>query len=699
MLNAYLDDFNLIRIETDKKISEYWLWNGQECFDYTLSKTYKLGESYVLEIYIEETWDFAKDYLIFNNFGEKNTIKERNIVRSLTFDDLFYYDGSLGSFYTKEKTSFKVWAPISREVLVVLNPNDGVKEDLTIELNRGEHGVYTGEALGDFADYHYVYVIKTHGEWSETVDPYGKYSLVNSTASAIVNPQSLEVASFDTTSYPIDKRFITDSIIYELHIRDFSIQDGTPFQHKGKFLAFTEKGLTLQDGTPIGLDYLKDLGITHVQLLPIFDFSSVTEFPFDQNYNWGYDPEQFDVVEGRYATNPYIPENRVVELKQFIQSLKESGIGVIMDVVYNHVYNYKSYAFQKIVPGYFFRFDEENKIIQGSGAGADVASERKMVRKYIVDSLLYWMKTFKINGFRFDLMGLLDIETMQFISQTLRAHNPYVYLYGEGWNMDTGIPESHRSTIDNAHLLPDIGFFNAYFRDIVKGSTFETTEHGLASNNIHFIGTSENLLKGCISHQFIQPIQSINYVACHDNYTLYDRLKFNADETQILAYQKMCFSFVLLSQGVPFLHAGDEFSRTKNGVENSYNSPDAINQIDWSLIHKNTSLLQFVKKLITIRKKFNALRFKIADEIKKHVTVFHDYHLIHYRIQDIQTFDKIDELYILFNVTNKTVTQYLDSTYQELLLEYDYTCYQEKNVVLLEPFTIKILIKGEILDD
>lgn len=693
MFKAFLDDFRLVRIETTKYNEKHWIWDSEKSIEFVISNSYQINSVKIYELILKTDWDFTRDYYIYNSSGDRCIIAERNIVRLKQFDELFYYDGKLGSFYTPKKTIFKLWAPISREVLIKLNPNKGPLENKVYRLNRSNKGVFIIVIEEDLQNYHYTYIVKSCGKWIETIDPYGKATRINSTSSCIVKPEDISVPKLEN-KYLVDNVKINDSIIYELHIRDFSINPNFNFESKGKYNSFSEKKITNSNNTPIGLDYLISLGITHLQLMPIFDFSSVTEFHFDDAYNWGYDPEQFNVVEGRYSSNAYTYNTRILELKKMIVKLKENNIGVIMDVVYNHVFHYETFAFQKIIPGYFFRFDNENKPFNGSGTGNDIATERNMVRKYILDSLVYWLQEFKVNGFRFDLMGLIDLTTMKIIKSRLREINPNVYLYGEGWNMNTGISEKDCSTIENSRHLPSIGFFNAYFRDIIKGSTFNTKERGLASYNPYLIGTCDNILKASINYQFLNPQQCINYISCHDNLTLYDRFKtISDDESEILKFQKLAYGFLLLSQGVPFIHAGCEFSRTKKGIDNSYKSGDDINQIDWDLIDKNNELVNYVKKLIYIRKKYNCLRIQSSDEINENINTYHDGSIIHYRIKNTSELNDINEMYILFNISNKEVIHHFNIEYTEILFEVQDNCYLKVNKTKLNRLEIKIFIK------
>lgn len=688
MLNVYLDDFDLIRVESNRENEKFLIWNKETVVELSKLREYKMDMTTVYEFKPHFPIDLSKEYFVYNQFGEKAILKSRNIVRTKRFDEEFYYEGPLGCEYTQKETTFRVWAPTSSDMLLkLMNPTRTTKH--TFRMERMSCGVYSVTVQGDFDGWSYMYIVKNQGEWKETVDPYALASKVNSTESYVIDKKKVRLVD---EVFPIDELPMIDAIIYETHVRDFSIHKDFPFRHKGKFLAYMEEGLQSKDGKKIGIDYIKELGVTHLQFLPVFDFSSVTEFDFDESYNWGYDPEQYNVVEGRYSTYPDDPYCRIIELKQTLAYLRANNIGSIMDVVYNHVFKRDTFSFEKLVPGYFYRFDDENNYIDGTGCGNDIASERKMVRKFIIDSLVYWMTEFKFNGFRFDLMGILDIQTMNEILETLRKINPNVYIYGEGWNMPTGLLESDRTTQENAYLTPEIGFFNSFFRDIVKGSTFNVYERGLAMGNLHFLGAVHDVFTASIHTCYGSPKQSINYVSCHDNHTLYDRMRIACSEGEVRPFQKLALAMTVLSQGVPFLHAGCEFSRTKQLHENSYNLPDEINYLDWSLLSSEEELWFFVRDLIHIRKMHKAFRLDTKEDILNHVVVNHDGHMIHYHMNHVQYLGGYDFYMVIFNITNYEHELPLEGMWEILTAgEEIQRC---EDILKVQPYEVKILAKN-----
>lgn len=690
MFNAFLDRKDLVRIESDKQYDQFWLWDLSNTYDYRVLSVYPVENHYVYELELAFEVDLSVRYYVYNQRGNKEYLIPRGVLKTSWFNEMYHTDASLGSFYTSKETTFKVWAPLASTVMVVLD-SPGRKYKQSHLMQKLDHGVWGISIAGDYEGWSYVYLVKNYGYWEESVDPYSKASKLNSTASVVMDPAKVTVPM---NQYPIDTLPMDQAIIYELHVRDFSINPADGFIHKGKFLAFGQSGLVNAAGDPIGLDYLKSLGITHVQLMPIFDFSSVTDFEFDTFYNWGYDPEQLQVLEGRYSTDPECPYSRIIELKEMVNTLKANGIGVILDVVYNHVHHVDTFSFEKLVPGYYFRTDDHYQLVDGSGCGNDVATEHSMVSRYLVDTLAYFTEEFKINGYRFDLMGLIDIETMKQVNQRLHEINPNIYLYGEGWQMPTGIPSSQLMNQHNADQIPNIGFFNDSFRDLVKGSTFNTQELGLASGNTYMLGACYRVLTAGIEDTYLYPVQSINYVSCHDDLTLYDRFyKVTQDPILIRHYQRLAFGFVLLSQGVPFFHGGSEFSRSKNGNNNSYNASDEINRIDWRQVTTEKELVDWVKKLISIRKHHAAFRLTEPELIRRHVHVGHDGRMIHYHINHVDFCSPYKHYHVIFNITSHPQDVVLEDDYERFNMSVAHTETKVVNQLTVGPYGIEILVK------
>lgn len=589
---AYLDDYSLITVEMplefDQKGMHFFLSLPEYGNTPLTVSGYETKESYI-NYYLIPHHELAigQAYEVIDQRGNRSVLRMRDVVRTVRFDEEYYYDGDdLGATYTKEKTTLKLWAPTATEVYAVVSLDNQTQ---VMPMVRQEQGVFMTELTGDYEKAHYHYLTCLDGKWHQTIDPYAKASTANGKGNYIVDFEKIKRMDSHLDKRAPLKQF-TDAILYEIHVRDFTVQADAGFRNRGKFTGMTET--IKKNGNTIGFDYFKEMGVTHIQLLPIYDFGSVDELDQFQLYNWGYDPVQYNVPEGSYASNPNDAYARLVELKQMIAKFHQEGIRVNMDVVYNHVYNHKTHAFEKTVPGYFFRYDSHGEMSNGTFCGNDIASERKMVRKYILDSIRYWVETFGVDGFRFDLMGILDVTTMNEIRQMLTAIDETLMLYGEGWDMPTALPAAQKAHMYNSKELPMIGHFNDVFRDSLKGDTIRKTngqQTGIVTGSKQFNQKLPDLLTASLGiygqvNLFKNPVECINYVECHDNHTMWDffQIEYPAGHTTMLQeIHRLATSITLLSQGIPFLHGGQEFFRTKKGVENSYNVDDSINQFDW----------------------------------------------------------------------------------------------------------------------
>lgn len=661
---AFWDDFQKIVIEDYQQQfdneTQFTLVGDGEQAELLFTSDYYIGDGHIFEFTINHELSFGSEYWITSSNGTKTVLELRNIVRTAEFDNRFYYNGNdLGVNYSPTQTEFVVWTPIATELILWVKK---AGETLVERFARTDKGVWRLQLQGNFELSEYLLVVKVNGLWHVTTDPYARASTANAGHSVVVNPDSVRIDA-QKACLP---EFIApaDAIIYETHVRDFSIQEGQVFVNKGKFLGMSERGLANEAGDSIGIDYLSELGVTHVQVLPVFDFGRSDEQASLPEYNWGYDPVQYNVTEGSYATDANQPYSRIIELKQMIAAFHERGIRMNMDVVYNHVFEAGTFAYGILVPGYFFRYDALNHLLDGTGCGNDVASERSMVRKFIVESICYWANEYGFDGFRFDLMGILDVNTMNTIRDAINTIDPSMLIYGEGWNMATGIDDKDKATAENAQLLPQVGFFNADFRDAIKGSTFQHDARGLAANGFERLPIIASLLAGSvyqtgISVQFPNPEQSINYVSCHDNLILFDRILRSAMSdgmTSVYTYQRLALALVLMSQGVPFLHAGDEFFRTKNGVEDSYNAPDAINMIDWNRRSEFKETVEYIKGLIAIRKMHGAFRMKSAQEIFEHVKITSNDLYIYYDLFDVGYSGEYNDIKVIINLSDELLS-------------------------------------------
>ena len=558
------------------------------------------------------------------------------------FEAHYTFEGELGALYTPAGTTFRVWAPTADAIqLNLYEKGDGGAAIRNIKMDQIESGVWETIQMDDLNGVYYTYSVEIAGKVTETYDPYAIAAGVNGDRSMVINMASADPENWHMDKGPVFKKS-NDIIVYEMHIRDLSTHESANIQHIGKYLGVVEKGTKTDRGTATGLDHLKDLGITHVQILPMYDYNSVDETRLNENvFNWGYDPKNYSVPEGSYATDPYKGEVRINEMKQMIQGLHAEGIGVIMDVVYNHTALSADSNLSILVPNYYYRM-VDGKYSNASGTGNETASERAMVRKLMVDSLKHWVEEYHIDGFRFDLMGVHDTETMKFIDTELRKINPDIIIYGEGWTGGSSpLPEGKRLVKANIVDVDRIGAFNDDFRDGIKGHVFNSKEAGFANGAAGFEESVKFGIVGSVDHPGVDykqvnyskkawanaPSQSVNYVSAHDNLTLWDKLletNPEASEASRIAMHKLSNTIVLTSQGMPFLHAGVDFLRSKGGDHNSYKSPDSTNWLDWTLKESYPEVYAYYKGLIELRKAYPAFRMETQEEIAENLIFFDD---------------------------------------------------------------------------
>lgn len=551
------------------------------------------------------------------------------LYNSKDFEKNYTYTGTdLGATWSVEKTTFRLWAPTADSVQIKLYQSGNAEaKDLleTFAMTRDIQGTWIASKTGDLNGIYYTYLVHVDGKEKEVCDPYARTTGINGQRAMILDLASTNPEGWDNDKDPNYNKSITDAVIYELHVRDLSMNENSGIEHKGKFLGLAESGTKSPDGHATGLDYIKNLGVTHIHLLPIYDYGFTDEsLPLPQ-YNWGYDPVNFNVPEGSFSTDPYQGAVRVSEMKQMIKTLHDNGLSVVMDVVYNHVYDGETFCFNQIVPGYFSRVNAEGIWSDGSICGNDTASERNMVHKYIVDSVCYWADEYHIDGFRFDLVGLIDVETINAITTEVHKKHPNVIFYGEGWDMPTELTKKCELAIQpNSPKMPEFSFFNDTIRDLLRGNIQKDTAPGYVAG----AATSKEILNACFMGMpawAANPYQCINYVSCHDNHTLFDRIALTAPKASTadrIRMNHLAAAFSILSQGVPFFHAGEEMLRTKpdgkGGFdENSYRSGDDVNAFRWENLSKPDyqKNIEYYRGLIAFRKAHDSLRLKYRKEV------------------------------------------------------------------------------------
>lgn len=680
---AYFDSFKLISlIDTNKKYlkSDIYKFNNQIC---------KITEIQEFNTYNKLTLSFDFDFILSeDNYlfinDEQIEIKLGLIVKTKEFDEKFA-DTNLefGANYEQDQVIFRIWTPVSKQASLLIY-DQNLKLIDTYEMGRIGKGSWEVSLEAKKNEYIYKYRVVNDHEIKELIDPCAKNSTYNHTHSIVLNSKNHEIKQYKTSW---ENKSILESILYEISIKDLT--DNSYFQNKGKFLGLVET-VKNKNNDLIGLDYLKLLGITHLQVLPFYDFQTVDELVDKKQYNWGYDPVQYNVAEGSYIVNKNDYRARINEVKQTIEQLHKNDLNVVMDVVYNHVYDAKTFSFNQLVPHYFYTIQEDGRYGDESFCGSANDSKALMVRKFIVDSCLFWAKFYNLDGFRFDLMGLIDTQTMNKLSKKIKQWKPGFLIYGEGWNMKADSQEIKYTNQNNCELTPQISHFNDIFRRVIKGEG----EHNQPNiNGFSIIDQNRNIneiinvILGSIginntAHYSKNTINNINYVSIHDGYTIADYLqKKGIKKEHIKHISKMMMGLVILSQGVPIIHAGHELLRSKNLDGNSYNSPIEINQFPWDNITQNYDFISYFQQLNKFRKKHKLFKLENQAEIEKHTNVIFSDGIIKYNL-----FDEYSNIMIYINVEDKVIEKVNEEG------NFILSSYQNKEKSLL-PYELKIYAK------
>ena len=538
--------------------------------------------------------------------------KQKDYFDSPAFQSEFHCDTPLGAVCSEKGTRFALWAPTAQSVILYLyEKGDDTPVLEMVHMQREAKGVWSFTTRKNLDGMYYEYEVETNGVRRRTADPYARACGVNGTRSMVLNLRRTDPDGWQEDRAP---ELPAQNVIYEVHVKDFSWDpdSGVPAEHRGKFTAFCLTDTTLRSGgtTPTCVNHLKKLGVTHVQLMPVYDYGSVDEAGDPDAFNWGYDPVNYNVPEGSYSSDPYHGEVRIRELKQAIQSLHKQGIRVIMDVVYNHTYKLESWLW-RTVPWYYYRQKPDGTESNGSGCGSELASERSMCAKYILDSVLYWAEEYHMDGFRFDLMGMLDTDLMNTIRRELDARYGAgeKLLYGEPWTGDTCHPRPGTVLCigGNLRLVPGVGAFSDRTRDAVKGSLMDASAKGFVNGG----GLPLDPLLGCICgwQGDRGPAENISYLSCHDDWTLWDKLVLTLDPQrtfagllpEVLRANRLAAAINFCCQGQLFLLSGEEFGRTKNGIKNTYKTELAVNRMDWNRAWENRALVQYYTGLLQLR--------------------------------------------------------------------------------------------------
>lgn len=693
----------------------------QDGVEYDITKVWSANPGMITEgtLIMDKKLDLGNTYkLIVEGYGEEQ-ISVGDAFSETEFEEAYYYQGDdLGATYTPEETSFRVWAPTASEVSINLfEAGDGDNLIETISMEQDVNGTWLQKVSRDLNGIYYTYSVTVGGKSNEAVDPYAKAAGVNGNRGMVIDLASTNPEGWEADKKP-ELRSVADSILYELHVRDLGADTSSGISNPGTFLSLIETGTTNSSGLPTGLDHLKDLGITHVHLLPAFDYASVDETKLETaQFNWGYDPKNYNVPEGSYSTDPNNGEIRVNEFKQMVQGLHENDIRVVMDVVYNHTAATADSNFNLIVPDYYYRKDGSD-FSNGSGCGNETASERAMVRKYIVDSVVYWASEYHVDGFRFDLMGLHDLETMRAVRIALDEIDPSIIIYGEGWTGgESTLLEGNSAKKTNANLLTGVSVFSDDLRDGIKGHVFTDTAQGFVSGmeeqeeviKFGVIGATENDNVNYLKSWANAPTQSINYASAHDNLTLWDKLATSNPTDSIedrMKMNKLSAAIVFTSQGIPFFQAGEEILRSKPSEdgefdENSYKSSDVVNSIKWDEKTDYIDIYNYYKGLIAFRKEHDLLRMETTLEVQNNLTFMEDLpeNVVGYTLNNVSD-HKSETIIVIYNANKESIAVDIPKGDWSVYVDGEkagtevLTTISEK-VANVEPISAIVLVKGE----
>ena len=613
---AFIDTYEEINVIFSKKAKyiakNFYLYTGEDLIEKPMIN-YVSNETHITKVSlrVKNRLNLHLNYYLLDDMDNMIPVYTGSVVRTVEFESNYFYKGKLGFIYSKDSTIFRIWSPVASSIYVELVYPTGKKSKR--ELTYYQKGVWEVEIPGDLDGVAYIYYAKVFDKYKRVNDPYAISSSANGKYNYVIDVNKLYKMKYDKPRFTGN---YCDAVIYEANIRDLTHRiEG---KRKDSFMGVVDGG---------HLDYIKELGVTHLQLMPVYDFGGVDDIEKDAEYNWGYNPEQYFVPNGWYSINPDDPYSRINELLELIDECHKRGLRVVMDVVFNHVYEKAKFPFEVLVPGYFYRVDGFGNYTSVSGCGNDIATEKRMCSKFIIDNLKFWAELYNMSGFRFDLMGLLDIETLNNAYVELKEIDSNMMVYGEGWNMPNTIPDAFRPHSYNHFKMPKYAFFNDKYRDLVKGSQWEKSP-GIAFGLSDRIYDLFHIITGsCLDHyRFDNPSQSINYAECHDNYTVYDfgKYELHMNEEDIIDGCRLALQIVSISYGAVFIHSGQEFYRTKQAAENSYNAGDDINIYDENRKQRYMTDIKGLASLLKLRKKYPEFRIDNPIIIEKRVELMNN---------------------------------------------------------------------------
>ena len=614
-IRAYFDDYDLIVVavaQGNNFVPPFTLLDGNTQIGTEVVYQYEEQGFHYYGVRFQTDLNIGNSYYLSSG-SLKYLVQYRFITKTSRFDEEFAYNGPLGVSYGKDTSAFRLWAPTASKVEILINGK-------VYEMARAKQGIFIAMLRGDLDKCAYNYLVHVNGEVNETLDPYALAVTPNSTSSVVIDPRKIA----KPVKYELPALTMADYLIYELSVFDYS--NNRFFKNRGKYVAFQEA--TKNDfKDSIGLDYIKSLGVSHVQLMPILDFATKDDNNPYGLYNWGYDPVGFFAMEGSYSTNPADPYLRIAEVQGMIESIHKHQMRVTLDVVYNHVYKYETNALNQTVPYYYFGY-KNGVVSNGSLCGNDLETSKKMVFRMISDSVANLIKIYGVDGIRIDLMGIFSKQLVDKLEKDSKQLNPSFIVYGEGWDSDSYLEGAQRASLNNARELPLIGFFNNYFRDNIAGhSWLSSSQYGYALSDVSKCIYAMDVIKGHHDKDFVSPRQSINFIECHDGLALADKIIKECgsldDNKAILA-----LAMLILAQGIPFLHCGEEVMKCKGMNENTYLNQNHENDLDWNEISRKKDFVHMVRQLVKFRQNHKDLFFEKEEEVLENVQVTEYYRSI-----------------------------------------------------------------------
>lgn len=657
-LECYIDGYSIVNIYMIKDFYQgqsqtFHLKDEQgELVPLNILSKEDLGDYMHYTCAVDGEIEVGRDYLMYEEHAQYCPAKYSHIVKTQEFANRYVsLDEDCGCRYTPEKTEFTVWSPVAVWMEIVLHEEQG---DRIIPMHRNEKGVWKADVEGDLLHTFYNYRFKVNGTIGESIDPWNPFTGINTSVSQVNSMDRLKKSKDLRRADPLPAmKQDTDAIIYETSIRDMSAQKNSGFTHPRTFEAFTEENDCTR-AQKTGLSYLKTLGVSHIQIMPVFDFGSVDEEYPTLYYNWGYDPMSYRAFEGSYSTDPFNPETRILEFMNMVQDLHAAGLKVNLDLVFNHVWKREQFALDQLMPDYYFLMDSQGNYSNGSFCGNDIDTRPAMSRKYLLDSAKMMIDLYDVDGFRFDLMGVLDYSLVNAIAEYAKSKKPDFMIYGEGWDMPSFVPSELRASQNNQGKMPLVGQFSDRFREVIRGSNDQLEQAGYSNGNTGRIEDARMVMAASIfENRYDQPFKAVNYVECHDNHTMWDKNRavcFGQPRSIRMKRQTLATAMVLLAQGTPFIHCGQEFGRTKQNLGNTYNRSDNYNMIDYHRRDELELLVRQFQDLVALRKEHPSFRLNTAQKIRENVQT----ETIDGKVLVYKTAGEGEQLISFFNPTGET---------------------------------------------